>query len=192
MLDLGFRPMLRICSEIGEWCFSHFLICMLEIFSFPHCSTYVWEIMHATIRKMIKHVTKLQKEVEEAHDQQEAAQRKVAITFSIRKTGSYFPWQHLIILFRQGFWMTFGSDPSWHLQIWIVNVMGRNLQLVNRIPFWCTIVCYTTFLNKGSMLNVNQNNISELKNSSSAAGSLTRCKRKMINSSFTLEADVTG
>jgi hypothetical protein len=42
-----------------------------------HSSFYVWEIMHATIKKMNKHVAKLQKEVEEAKDSLEAAQRKV-------------------------------------------------------------------------------------------------------------------
>lgn len=40
-------------------------------------SFYVWEIMHATIKKMNKHVAKLQKEVEDAKDRLEAAQRKV-------------------------------------------------------------------------------------------------------------------
>jgi hypothetical protein len=37
--------------------------------------------MHSTIKKMNKHVTKLLKDVEEAKDKQEAAQRKV-INFS--------------------------------------------------------------------------------------------------------------
>lgn len=41
---------------------------------FQH-SFYMWEIMHATIKKMNKHVTKLQKEVEEAKDKLEAHRR---------------------------------------------------------------------------------------------------------------------
>ena len=39
----------------------------------------MWEILQSTIRKMIKHVMKLQREVDEAHDRREAAQRKVRL-----------------------------------------------------------------------------------------------------------------
>lgn len=38
---------------------------------------YVWEIMHATIRKMSKQVDKLQQDVEDAKDKLDAAKRKV-------------------------------------------------------------------------------------------------------------------
>ena len=44
------------------------------------CSFYMWEIMHATIKKMNKHVTKLLKEVEEARDKLEAS-RRVSCSF---------------------------------------------------------------------------------------------------------------
>jgi len=37
----------------------------------------VWEIMHSTIRKMSKHVEKLQKEAEEARDLLDAHKKKV-------------------------------------------------------------------------------------------------------------------
>lgn len=41
-------------------------------------SFHVWEIMHSTIKKMCKHVSKLQKEVDEAREKFEAAQHKAA------------------------------------------------------------------------------------------------------------------
>ena len=41
------------------------------------CSCYVWEIMHSSIKKMNKHVQKLYKEVDEAKDRLEAAERRV-------------------------------------------------------------------------------------------------------------------
>lgn len=37
---------------------------------------YVWEILHSTIRKMNKHVQKIQKELEEAKDKLERQQHK--------------------------------------------------------------------------------------------------------------------
>ena len=40
-------------------------------------SCYVWEIMHSSIKKMNKHVHKLYKEVEDAKDKLEAAERRV-------------------------------------------------------------------------------------------------------------------
>ena len=43
-------------------------------------SFYVWEIMHSTIKKMSRHVDQLQQEVDNAHDKQEAAKRKVCTT----------------------------------------------------------------------------------------------------------------
>ena len=42
-----------------------------------HFSFYVWEIMHATIKKMNKHIMRLQKEVDDARDRYDAHQRKV-------------------------------------------------------------------------------------------------------------------
>ncbi len=44
-----------------------------------HFSFYVWEIMHATIKKMNKHVMRLQKEVDDARDKYDAYQRKVSL-----------------------------------------------------------------------------------------------------------------
>ena len=53
---------------------------MSYVFSF-----FVWEIMHSTIKKMNKHVTKLQKEVEEARDKMEAVQRRVGYNYIVHK-----------------------------------------------------------------------------------------------------------
>ena len=51
----------------------------------PVCgSFYVWEIMHSTIKKMNKHVSKLQRDVDDAKDKREAYQRRVS-------TESYLP-----------------------------------------------------------------------------------------------------
>ena len=45
----------------------------------PVCgSFYVWEIMHSTIKKMNKHVSKLQRDVDDAKDKREAYQRRVS------------------------------------------------------------------------------------------------------------------
>jgi len=47
------------------------------IFGWLLFRNYVWEIMHSTIRKMSKHVEKLQKEAEEARDLLDAHKKKV-------------------------------------------------------------------------------------------------------------------
>ena len=39
--------------------------------------------MHATIKKMNKHVMRLQKEVDDARDKYDAYQRKVCLTYAI-------------------------------------------------------------------------------------------------------------
>ena len=44
---------------------------------------YVWEIMHSTIKKMSKHVDKLQKDVEDSKDKLEAFKRKVRNLISL-------------------------------------------------------------------------------------------------------------
>ena len=46
-------------------------------------SFYLWGIMHSTIKKMNKHVIKLQKDVEEARDRYDAAQRRVRLSLGI-------------------------------------------------------------------------------------------------------------
>ena len=54
--------------------------CQIEVMTkmfLVHCSFYVWEIMHSTVKKMNKQVQKLQKEVDEARDRREAAHRRV-------------------------------------------------------------------------------------------------------------------
>ena len=40
------------------------------------CRFYMWEILHSTMRKMNKHVQKVQKELEEAKDKLEKQQHK--------------------------------------------------------------------------------------------------------------------
>ncbi|XP_033749402.1 nuclear cap-binding protein subunit 1-like [Pecten maximus] len=58
-------------SSVANWLFSSEM--QPEFTKF-----YVWEMMHSTIRKMSKHVDKLQKDVEEAKDKLEAHKRKRA------------------------------------------------------------------------------------------------------------------
>ena len=51
---------------------------LTSVFSF-----FMWEIMHATIKKMNKHVMKLQKEVEDARDKLEAHQRVRTVQWTL-------------------------------------------------------------------------------------------------------------
>ncbi|ELT97533.1 hypothetical protein CAPTEDRAFT_202900 [Capitella teleta] len=57
------------CGAVANWIFSP------EMSGDFTCS-YVWEIMHSSIKKMNKHVQKLTKEVEDAKDRFEAAERR--------------------------------------------------------------------------------------------------------------------
>lgn len=57
------------CSAVANWLFSPEM-------SHDFTSFYVWEIMHSTIKKMNKHYAKLARDVEEAKDNLEAAQRR--------------------------------------------------------------------------------------------------------------------
>ncbi|XP_064620133.1 nuclear cap-binding protein subunit 1-like [Lineus longissimus] len=70
LVDKMLKTQIVECSSVANWLFSNEMI--RDFTSF-----YVWEIMHATIKKMNKHVAKLQKEVEDAKDRLEAAQRKL-------------------------------------------------------------------------------------------------------------------
>lgn len=69
LVDKLLKTQIVECSAVANWIFSTE---MQQDF----CSFYLWEIMHSTIKKMNKHVTKLQKDMEEAKDKFEAAQRR--------------------------------------------------------------------------------------------------------------------
>lgn len=60
--------------------FANYIPCVACIF----ISFYIWEILHSTIRKMVRQVTKLQKEIEEMKDRLEELERKVSAHDSVR------------------------------------------------------------------------------------------------------------
>lgn len=57
------------CSAVAKWIF-------LPEMSEELTSFYIWEILHSTIKKMVRQVTKLQKEIEEMKDRLEEHERK--------------------------------------------------------------------------------------------------------------------
>ena len=61
LVDKYLRTQIVQCAAVANWIFSKE---MLPEFT----KNYVWEILHATIRKMNKHVSKLQKEVNDARE----------------------------------------------------------------------------------------------------------------------------
>lgn len=61
------------CAFNGSFFWSLWVLILLFIGWGRH---YVWEILHSTIRKMNKHVQKIQKELEEAKDKLEKQQHK--------------------------------------------------------------------------------------------------------------------
>uniref|UniRef100_A0A8C8IY49 MIF4G domain-containing protein n=1 Tax=Oncorhynchus tshawytscha TaxID=74940 RepID=A0A8C8IY49_ONCTS len=69
LVDKLIRTQIVDCAAVANWLFSP---------SMAHEFTrfYVWEILHSTIRKMNKHVQKIQKELEEAKDKLERQQHK--------------------------------------------------------------------------------------------------------------------
>ncbi|XP_029633354.1 nuclear cap-binding protein subunit 1 [Octopus sinensis] len=69
LIDKLLKTQIIECSAVANWLFS-------DEMSHAFTSFFVWEIMHSTIKKMMKHVTKLQKEVEDARDKHESAQQK--------------------------------------------------------------------------------------------------------------------
>lgn len=71
LIDKLLKTQVIECSAVANWLFSGEM-------SHEFTSFFVWEIMHSTIKKMCKHVSKLQKEVDEAREKYEAAQHKAA------------------------------------------------------------------------------------------------------------------
>lgn len=61
LVDKFLKTQIVECSAVANWIFSKEL-------SPDFTKSYVWEILHLTIRKMIKHVKKLQAELEDARD----------------------------------------------------------------------------------------------------------------------------
>ncbi|KAL5004537.1 hypothetical protein ScPMuIL_017993 [Solemya velum] len=71
LVDKLLKTQIIECSAVANWLFSR------EMSSeFP--KFYVWEIMHSTINKMNKHVSKLQREVEDSKDRLEMLRRRMA------------------------------------------------------------------------------------------------------------------
>lgn len=84
------RGKLGVLSWNGSWfhqvylrAHSHTLACAgevtaagIDLCSLGLCRFYVWEILHSTIRKMNKHVQKIQKELDEAKEKLEKQQNK--------------------------------------------------------------------------------------------------------------------
>ncbi|GAB1600356.1 nuclear cap-binding protein subunit 1-like [Argonauta hians] len=69
LIDKLLKTQIIECSAVANWLFS-------DEMSHAFTSFFVWEIMHSTIKKMMKHVTKLQKEVDDARERHESAQQK--------------------------------------------------------------------------------------------------------------------
>lgn len=96
LVDKMIRTQIVDCAAVANWIFSPdmahdftryiFISCSADFFLFfvnPYVALciglvrlYVWEILHSTIRKMNKHVQKIQKELEEAKDKLEKQQHK--------------------------------------------------------------------------------------------------------------------
>lgn len=97
LVDKMIRTQIVDCAAVANWIFSPdmahdftryiFIFCFIYIFFLvlvgPYVAVcigwvrlYVWEILHSTIRKMNKHVQKIQKELEEAKDKLEKQQHK--------------------------------------------------------------------------------------------------------------------
>ncbi|KAI4798129.1 hypothetical protein KUCAC02_022258 [Chaenocephalus aceratus] len=69
LVDKLIRTQIVDCAAVANWLFSQD---MAHEFS----RLFVWEILHSTIRKMDKHVQKIQQELEEAKDKLEKQQHK--------------------------------------------------------------------------------------------------------------------
>ena len=62
LIDKLLKTQIVECAAVANWVFSKDMVP-----EFSKC--YIWEIVHLTIRKMNKHVSKLQKEASEARKQ---------------------------------------------------------------------------------------------------------------------------
>lgn len=98
LVDKMIRTQIVDCAAVANWIFSPDMAHDFTRYIFISCSDiyiyffvlvnsyvalsiglvrlYVWEILHSTIRKMNKHVQKIQKELEEAKDKLEKQQHK--------------------------------------------------------------------------------------------------------------------
>lgn len=71
LVDKLLRTEVVQCQAVANWIFS-------EQMQREFTSTYLWEILHGTIKKMTKHVDQLQSEVDDSRDKLDAAKRKEA------------------------------------------------------------------------------------------------------------------
>lgn len=69
LVDKMVRTQIVDCAAVANWLFS-------QDMSQDFTRYYMWEILHSTLRKMNKHVQKIQKELEEAKDKLEKQQHK--------------------------------------------------------------------------------------------------------------------
>ncbi|XP_020775622.1 nuclear cap-binding protein subunit 1 isoform X1 [Boleophthalmus pectinirostris] len=69
LVDKMIRTQIVDCAAVANWLFS-------QDMAHEFTRLYIWEILHSTIRKMNKHVQKIQKELEEAKDKLEKQQHK--------------------------------------------------------------------------------------------------------------------
>ncbi|XP_074649967.1 nuclear cap-binding protein subunit 1-like [Tubulanus polymorphus] len=76
LIDKMLKTQIVECSAVANWIFSP------EMFK-DFTSFYIWDILHTTIKKMNRHVIRLAKELEDARDKIEAAQRKIQDGFDI-------------------------------------------------------------------------------------------------------------
>ncbi|XP_062405532.1 nuclear cap-binding protein subunit 1 [Sardina pilchardus] len=69
LVDKMVRTQIVDCAAVANWVFS-------QDMAHDFTRFYMWEILHSTLRKMNKHVQKVQKELEEAKDKLEKQQHK--------------------------------------------------------------------------------------------------------------------
>uniref|UniRef100_A0A8C2ZVY7 Nuclear cap binding protein subunit 1 n=1 Tax=Cyclopterus lumpus TaxID=8103 RepID=A0A8C2ZVY7_CYCLU len=69
LVDKMIRTQIVDCAAVANWLFS-------QDMAHEFTRLFVWEILHSTIRKMNKHVQKIQQELEEAKDKLEKQQHK--------------------------------------------------------------------------------------------------------------------
>ncbi|XP_013421265.1 nuclear cap-binding protein subunit 1-like [Lingula anatina] len=89
LIDKMLKTQIIECSAVANWLFS-------SVMTLHFTSFFVWEILHSTIRKMNKHVAKLQKEVEEAKDKLEAAERRARDGMDIDSKDDDVPTEEMI------------------------------------------------------------------------------------------------
>ncbi|MEQ2195012.1 hypothetical protein XENOCAPTIV_006163, partial [Xenoophorus captivus] len=69
LVDKMIRTQIVDCAAVANWLFS-------QDMAHEFTRLFTWEILHSTIRKMNKHVQKIQKELEESKDKLEKQQHK--------------------------------------------------------------------------------------------------------------------